>query len=85
MTRDGKPFFALRDPLMLHERTLVLPAQALPIIQQFRGKMTLEELEKRTGTSMQKLTGLVQELDGLGLLWGPTSHQLEDQKWSEMM
>ena len=38
VVKDGKPFVALRDPSLLVRKTLVVPAEALPALQNFRGE-----------------------------------------------
>ena len=42
--KDGRQFVALRDPTMLQKQTMVVPVQAMPILQSFVGKQSIEEL-----------------------------------------
>ena len=80
LTKDGKQFIALRDPAMLVQQTMVVPVGALPILQQFRGEHRLSEIADQVhGSRLEDLTELAKRLDQLGLLWGPTFKQLEDQ------
>ncbi len=75
--KDGKQFVALRDPTMLVKQTMVIPAQVLPILQQFQGQDTLEEIAERVNSNIDQLLELAKQLDKLGLLWGPTFEKLE--------
>ena len=77
MVREGKPFVALRDPAMLVARTLVVPAQWLPVLQHFQGKRSLSEIAEQLRGPAEQLVGLAKQLDEVGLLWGPTFEQLE--------
>ncbi len=77
VVREGKPFVALRDPAMLVGETLVVSAQALPALQQFRGEQTLAEIAEQLNSNVQQLAELARRLDDVGLLWGPTFERLE--------
>ena len=45
--------------------------QVLPLILQFQGRESLEELSARTKAPMDVLREIVTRMDELGLLWGP--------------
>ena len=78
IVRDGKPFVALRDPAMVVRQTLVIPAQALPALQQFRGERSIAEIATQLSGNLDQFVELAQRLDDVGLLWGPTFERLED-------
>jgi hypothetical protein len=82
--KDGKQFVALRDPTMLMKRTMVVPVQALQVLQRFRGQQSLDELAEDSGNRAEQLAELAQGLDSLGLLWGPTFERLEAERWQEL-
>ncbi len=76
--KDGKPFVALRDPAMLVNKTLVVPAQTLPALQQFRGERSIAEIAIQLSGNLDQFIELAKRLDNAGLLWGPTFERLED-------
>ena len=78
VVRGGKPFVALRDPAMLVAQTLVVPAQALPALQQFRGERSIAEIATQLSGNLDQFIQLAQRLDDVGLLWGPTFERLEN-------
>jgi AmmeMemoRadiSam system protein B len=82
--KDGRQFVALRDPAMLQSQTMVVPVQAMTILQQFHGKRSLEELATQFSSNPDQLAELAKGLDGLGLLWGPTFERLESDRWEEL-
>jgi len=49
----------------------------LPLILQFQGRESLEELAERTKAPIDMLRQLVARMDELGLLWGPRFEELE--------
>ena len=77
IVRDGKPFVALRDPTMVVRQTLVIPAQALPALQQFRGQRSIAEIATQLRGNLDQFIELAKRLDDVGLLWGPTFERLE--------
>ncbi len=79
MVKDGKPFVALLDPAMLVRQTIVVPAQALPALQQFRGKQSLSEIAEQLNGNLEQFIELARRLDDAGLLWGPTFDKLEGE------
>ena len=84
VTRDGKKFVALRDPSMLQEQTMVVPVQAMPILQHFLGQRTLEDLAGQFSSTSGQLADLARSLDKLGLLFGPTFESLESERWDHL-
>ena len=76
--KDGKPFVALRDPAMLVRQTLVVPAQTLPALQQFRGERSIAEIAAQLSGNLDQFIELARRLDDAGLLWGPTFERIED-------
>ena len=77
--KQGQAYVALRDPAMLSEKTMVVPATHMMILQQFQGERSLEEIASHLRAPLQHVTELAKGLDTLGLLWGPTFEQLETQ------
>ncbi len=75
--KDGKAYIALRDPAMLSKQTMIVPAQALAVLQQFQGQRTIDEIAQQLNGDVDQLIELAKQLDKLGLLWGPTFEQLE--------
>ncbi|MBL9118314.1 MAG: AmmeMemoRadiSam system protein B [Phycisphaerae bacterium] len=69
----------LRDPSMLTNQMMVVPPQALQVIQHFRGDRALEDIAALFKTEVQPLVELVTKMDEFGLLWGPTSERLETE------
>lgn len=79
LSKDGKQFIALRDPAMLCPQTMVVPINALPVIQQFRGDRPIDQIASQANADLNQFVDLAKGLDSLGLLWGPTFEQLEAQ------
>lgn len=77
LTKDGQQFVALRDPAMLVEQTIVIPAVAMQAVQHFRGEQTLDDLCRQLGGNIDQFADLANRLDQVGLLWGPTFDGLE--------
>jgi len=77
VNKDGQQFVALRDPAMLSPQTVVIPAAAFGVLQQFKGELSLEEIVTRTQGNLDQFVELLKGLDSVGLLWGPTADQLE--------
>ncbi|MGI9012847.1 MAG: AmmeMemoRadiSam system protein B [Phycisphaerales bacterium] len=79
LQKDGQQFVALRDPSQLVQQTMVIPAQAMAVLQQFNGSRDLESITKDLKAQADQIIGLAQGLDKMGLLWGPTFEEYEDQ------
>ena len=77
--KQGKPFIALCDPAMLTRQTLVVPIQAMPALQQFRGERSIAEIADQLNGKLEQFIELATKLDEIGLLWGPTFERLEVQ------
>lgn len=77
VVRDGKPFVALQDPARMVQQTLVVPAQALPALQQFRGERSIADIALQLSGNLDQFVELARRLDDVGLLWGPTFERLE--------
>jgi len=82
--REERNFVALRDPSMLQKQTMVVPVQAMPVLQQFQGRLTLDELASQFKSNRDQLEELSRGLDTVGLLWGPTFDRLESERWQEL-
>ncbi|MHC5002657.1 MAG: AmmeMemoRadiSam system protein B [Planctomycetota bacterium] len=78
--KDGQKLVALRDPTMLSQQTMIVPPQALMVLQQFRGERPLEEIAAQFQADVGQFAELARGLDRVGLLWGPTAEQLEEQQ-----
>ena len=63
ITREGKTFVALRDPIMLAKETMVVPPQVLQIVQYFRGDKSLEEIASLFSGNVEQLVALASGLD----------------------
>ena len=79
VVRGGTTLLALRDPTMLSRRTMVVPAAALPILQQFRGDQSVKEISVQLNGNVDQVIELARGLDQVGLLWGPTFKRLEGE------
>lgn len=77
--QQGQNFIALRDPSMLSEKTMVVPAAHMAILQQFQGERTIEEIATHLKAPLQYVSELAKGLDTVGLLWGPTFEKLEGE------
>ena len=78
MQQEGKPpIVILRDPSMLAPQTMAVQPQVLPLILQFQGRESLQEISTRTKAPMNVLREIVSRMDELGLLWGPRFEELE--------
>lgn len=77
MVQDGKALIVLRDPTMLAEQTMAVPQQMMGIIQRFSGEETIDDIAAGTGLGIAQLLQLIENLDRLGLIWGPTFTELE--------
>lgn len=75
--RDGQSLVGLRDPSMISQQMIVLPPQALPVVEELDGRQSLGEISTRLGVPLTALTDLVRKLDEIGMLWGPTYSNLE--------
>lgn len=75
--KDGQRYLALRDPQQLQPQTIVVPPNTLPVLQEFRGEKTLEQIADQFQTDAGQIATLVNGLDQLGLLWGPTFERME--------
>ena len=69
---------ALQDPFMLSGQTMVVPVQVANALQHFNGEWTQTELATNLKAPPEVISNLVEKLDELGLLWGPTATELED-------
>jgi len=79
VVKNGQQFFALRDPAMQQQQTMVVPAQALVILQQFKGQRPIDEIAGQFQGNVDQFVELAQGLDRVGLLWGPTFEQMETE------
>lgn len=89
--KDGKQLVALRDPSMLIQQTMVVPPQALSILQLMDGSQSIDEIvdkivreddpkrDEHRVEARKQIAGLVDQMDKFGLLWGPTFDGYEKQ------
>jgi AmmeMemoRadiSam system protein B len=75
--QEGKKIVLLRDPSALAQESMGVIPQVLPLVLQFQGRESLEEISERTKAPMDMLRQLVARMDELGLLWGPRFEELE--------
>ncbi|MDP6600756.1 MAG: AmmeMemoRadiSam system protein B [Phycisphaerales bacterium] len=68
---------ALTDPYRLAAETVVVPPQVFQIVRLFDGEQSLEAITSSTGAPPDKILSLVEKLDQVGLIWGPTADRLE--------
>ena len=71
---------ALRDPLGLAERTMVVAPAVMQALQHLNGDWTLEQIAAHGKADPAQILELVRSLDEVGLLWGPTCEALEISK-----
>jgi AmmeMemoRadiSam system protein B len=79
VTNGEQKGLALRDPLMLAAQTMVIPIGMAQALQHFNGEWTIDEIATNLKAPTEAVEQLVAKLDELGLLWGPTSEQLESE------
>ncbi len=84
MKKDDKQLVALRDPFMLTKETLVIPPNVFAAVQLIDGESTLEEIVQKTKAKPEQFIELVEKLDSVGLLWGPTAKKLEENAVAEL-
>ena len=75
--QDGKTIVLLRDPSALSKESMGVVPQVLPLILQFQGRETLQDIAERTKAPLDALRQIVARMDELGLLWGPRFEELE--------
>ena len=91
---EGKQFIALRDPSMLIQQTMVIPPQALGVIQLFDGTLTIAEIagrlvreddaerETHVAEATRQIEALVEQMDKFGKAnadYVPIEHEGFDQ------
>lgn len=69
----------LRDPLNLVPKQLVVAAQALSLLAQFRGERTVTEIAEQFSVPEEKINELVGVLEEHALLWGPNFEAKEKE------
>jgi len=77
MKKDGKTFVGLRDPFQLVENTFVIPAEMFATLQNMDGVKSAEEIAAKVKAPPDQFIDILNKLDALGLLWGPTHTKLE--------
>jgi AmmeMemoRadiSam system protein B len=80
VSAENQQGVALRDPLMLCDQTIVVPAPTMQALQHFNGEWTLDEIATNLKVPTETVEALVTKLDEVGLLWGPTCESLEGDK-----
>lgn len=78
--QGDQPVVVLQDPLRLADRTLNIAPQALQLLARLQGEKTLAEVAEAVGAQVEQIRPLVEALDQVGLLWGPTAARLEKEK-----
>ncbi|MAC20238.1 MAG: AmmeMemoRadiSam system protein B [Phycisphaerae bacterium] len=88
---EGKQFIALRDPSMLVQQTMLVPPQAMGVLQFFDGSLSIDDIASRLireddperqqnlERAATQVAGLAEQMDKFGLLWGPTFEGFEKQ------
>ncbi|MDP6693773.1 MAG: AmmeMemoRadiSam system protein B, partial [Phycisphaerales bacterium] len=84
MKKDGQVIIGLRDPFELSKETIALPANIFAIVQQINGTLTAEEIATKTKAPPDQFIELLEKLDEVGLLWGPTAAKLEQEALSKI-
>ncbi len=82
--KGDTPLVLLRDVFALAEETVAVPAPIFAVIQQINGTRTAEEIANATKAPPDQLIELLEKLDSVGLLWGPTSKKLEEEKLADL-
>ncbi len=82
--KDGKQFVALRDPCMISKQTMVVPPNVAQALQFLRGQKTVKEICEFINAPEDQFIKLVQGLDSVGLLWGPTFEKMEEDIKNEI-
>jgi hypothetical protein len=77
--QKDQQYVALRDPYMLTKETMVVPPNIFALIQRIDGDTLAEEIAKATKAQPDKFIDLLNKLDSVGLLWGPTATKLENE------
>jgi AmmeMemoRadiSam system protein B len=77
--QKDKQFIALRDPYMLTKDTMVVPTNVFAAIQRIDGDTTAEDIAASIKIKPEQFIELIQKLDQVGLLWGPTASKLEKE------
>lgn len=83
-TPDGQQAIRVHDPLQLSQSQLIFGANALPIIAQFRGEKTIQEIADQFQIPLEKISELVVHLENHYLLWGPCFEERERQLKDEL-
>ncbi|MSR18397.1 MAG: AmmeMemoRadiSam system protein B [Phycisphaerales bacterium] len=74
---DKQQVVGLREPTNLAGQMLVVPAGVFPVITLFQGDRELADIAAQVKAPEPALIDLVQRMDAVGLIWGPTSERLE--------
>lgn len=84
MKKDNQVIVGLRDPFQLSKNTIALPANIFAIVQKMNGQATAEEIATAAKAPPEQFVDLLNQLDEVGLLWGPTMSTLEDNKLKQL-
>ena len=90
----------MRDPAMLVSQSMVVNSQALNLVQQFQGELTIDQIAakfipaeqipdpQKHQEQVQRLSDEIMKLstsmDKFGLLWGPTFESLERKRAEQL-
>ena len=82
--QKAQQFVALRDPYMLTKETMVVPPNIYGVIQRIDGNTLASDIAKSTKSPEEKFIELLEKLDAIGLLWGPTAEKLEKEALQQL-
>jgi len=84
MKKDEQVIVGLRDPFQLSKESVAIPANIFAIVQKMNGETTAEEIASASKAPPEQFIELLNKLDEVGLLWGPTMSKLEDEKLAQL-
>ena len=76
MKKDEQVIVGLRDPFQLSKESVAIPANIFAIVQKMNGETTAEEIASASKAPPEQFIELLNKLDEVGLLWGPTMSKL---------
>ncbi|MDP7009697.1 MAG: AmmeMemoRadiSam system protein B [Phycisphaerales bacterium] len=79
MKKEEQVIVGLRDPFQLSKESLALPANVYSIVQKMNGDTPAKAIAESTKAPPDQFIDLLNKLDQVGLLWGPTAKRLEEE------